>query len=330
MKMKRRKFILNTLGAGIMALPASTLIAGSLLDPKMKTIKQLPVGPARPLTIYDNWSAYDELSDNIFLTEELALKELNELLRLKRNGVKFDYYVMDAFWFDKSGGYRTWHKQHWPNGPDAWLRACKENNIKPGLWISTNLISTHSGPFLDVIPEWKDSVSKEGTTMCLFTGGYLRHLAETLQFWIDKGVKAFKFDFAYFGAATEEIKKKYSSSEIEEKNKLAFMNMLKKLRHDNPDILLTGYNGFGGDMDNTFTEFRKTVDPRWLEVFDTLYCGDPRFSDVPAMNIWRSQDIYSDHMTRQFEFNGLPLNRIDNCAFMIGKTGTCYSRGINA
>ena len=44
------------------------------------------------------------------------------------------------------------------------------------------------------------------------------------------------------------------------------------------------------------------------------------------MNIWRSQDNYSDHMVRQFEFNGLPLHRIDNCAFMIGTTGTCYYR----
>ena len=39
------------------------------------------------------------------------MKELNELIRLKKNGVHVDYYVMDAFWFDKKGGFRTWHKQ---------------------------------------------------------------------------------------------------------------------------------------------------------------------------------------------------------------------------
>ena len=72
------------------------------------------------------------------------------------------------------------------------------------------------------------------------------------------------------------------------------------------------------------------MDPRWLEIFDTLYSGDPRISDVPMMNFWRSEDLYSDHMVRQFAFNGLPLSRIDNCAFMIGKTGTCYKRGIAA
>jgi len=35
-------------------------------------------GPRSPVTVYDNWSAYDELSDNIPLTEELAMRELND------------------------------------------------------------------------------------------------------------------------------------------------------------------------------------------------------------------------------------------------------------
>src|SRR5262249_2285514 len=49
-----------------------------------------------PVWVYNNWSAYDELSDNIPLTEELAMRELNEILRLRKLGVHFDYYMMDA------------------------------------------------------------------------------------------------------------------------------------------------------------------------------------------------------------------------------------------
>ena len=41
-------------------------------------------------------------------------------------------------------------------------------------------------------------------------------------------------------------------------------------------------------------------------------------------------DIYSDHMVRNYERNGIPLERIDNTAFMVGKTGTCYGRGTAA
>ena len=33
-----------------------------------------------PIVVYNNWSSYDELSDNVPLTEQLAMKELDELL----------------------------------------------------------------------------------------------------------------------------------------------------------------------------------------------------------------------------------------------------------
>ena len=56
-----------------------------------------------PIWVYNDWSAYDELSDNIPLTEELAMRELNEIVRLKKYGVHFDYYLMDAFCFAKDG-----------------------------------------------------------------------------------------------------------------------------------------------------------------------------------------------------------------------------------
>jgi len=306
---------------------------GALAGARLLPLHSTPFsGPRRPVFVYNNWSAYDELSDNVVQTETLAMRELNELIRLKKKGVQMDYYVMDAFWFDKYGGYRTWHKEHWPNGPDKWLKACHDNKILPGMWFSSNLIATHDGRFLEPVPEWQDSVATDPNILCLFDGGYLRHLAQTLQQWYDKGVRLFKFDFAYFEAVTPAAKNKFTKEEIEEKNKVAFMTMLQTFRRHNNDVLITGYNGFGGNMENTFTPFSKVekIDARWLDTFDTLYSGDPRFSDTPMMNIWRSQDNYSDHMVRQFQYNGLPLRRIDSCAFMIGTTGTCYYRGHHA
>src|ERR1700687_6502416 len=90
-----------------------------------------------PIFVYNDWSAYDELSDNIPLTEQLAMKELDEILRLRRFGVRIDYYMMDAFWFAPDGGYRAWRKPNWPNGPDAWIKKCRDNGIMPGLWFGT-------------------------------------------------------------------------------------------------------------------------------------------------------------------------------------------------
>src|ERR1700761_7458686 len=90
-----------------------------------RTALASPLVPG-PISVYDNWAAYDELSDNVPLTEELSLKELDNVVRLRQDGVRFDYYVMDAFWFDPDGGYRTWKKPNWPAGPDRWIKSCKE------------------------------------------------------------------------------------------------------------------------------------------------------------------------------------------------------------
>ena len=287
-------------------------------------------GLKRPMVVYNNWSAYDELSDTIPQTSALCMRMLDEVLRLKQAGVQVDCYLMDAFWFDVDGGYRVWHKEHWPEGPDAWVRKCRENGIMPGLWFSTNLFVSGGQPMLRPVKEWSGSVDAGGATLSLTEGGYLKHLMQTLQQYADMGIGLFKFDFAYFDATTASTRENTLASEIIENNKRAFIAALRQFRHDNPDVIIIAYNGFGAEMEDTTHPFRKTIDPRWPEVFDTMYSGDPRLSDVPMQNFWRSQDIYSDQMVREMAFNGLPVERIDNCSFMIGETGTCYRRGIAA
>src|SRR5262245_31899649 len=111
---------------------------------------------SKPIWVYNNWSAYDELSDRISLTEELAMRELSQIERLRRFGVHFDYYVMDAFWFAPDGGYREWRKSNWPNGPDRWIAECRHQGILPGLWFGTNMLVK-----TDAAPAWKDSLSSK-------------------------------------------------------------------------------------------------------------------------------------------------------------------------
>jgi hypothetical protein len=280
-----------------------------------------------PISVYNNWSAYDELSDNIPLTEQLAMKELDEILRLRRFGVRFDYYTIDAFWFDPDGGYRTWRKPDWPDGPDAWIRKCRENGILPGLWFSTNTLVK-----INAIPQWKNSLNEKKGAMSFFEGGFLPNFMETLQYWYDRGIRLYKFDFVDFSAVTPATAKTKSTEEIRERNADAFREALKQFRRRNPDVVLVAFNGFGGDVESTAGPFpfHNSVDLRWLEVFDSLYSGDPRPSDVPEMNFWRSMDIYSDHMVRRYEQSFLPLERIDSTGFMLGNTGTIYYRKTHA
>jgi len=276
-----------------------------------------------PIFVYNDWSAYDELSDNIPLTEQLAMKELDETLRLRRFGVRFDNYMMDAFWFDPDGGYRTWRKPNWPNGPDAWIKKCRDNRILPGLWFSTNELVK-----INPIPEWRDSLTAKKGEMSFSEGGFLPNFIDTLQYWYDRGIRMFKFDFVDFRAATPETEKTKTPEEIRSRNVNAFREALKKFRDHNPDVVLVAFNGFGGNVESTAGPFpfQDPVDLRWLEVFDSLYSGDPRPSDVPEMNFWRSMDIYSDHMVRRYEQSFLPLERIDSTGFMLGNTGTIYYR----
>ncbi|MGD0697444.1 MAG: hypothetical protein ABSB82_21700 [Terriglobia bacterium] len=280
-----------------------------------------------PIWVYNDWSSYDELSDNIPLTEALAMREFEQIRRLRKFGVHFDYYMMDAFWFDPDGAYRAWRKPSWPDGPDRWIAKCRASGILPGLWFGTNALVK-----INPAPQWRDSLTAKGGSMSLSEGGFLPDFMNTLQYWYDRGMRMFEFDFADFSAATPSAAKTKTPKEIETTNETVFREALKKFRQKNPDAALIAFNGFGGDFESTAGPFpfEHPVDLRWLEVFDSIYCGDPRPGDVPEMNFWRSLDIYSDHMVRRYEQSGVPLERIDPTSVMIGNTGTIYYRKTHA
>ena len=280
-----------------------------------------------PAAIYVNWAAYDELSDNVELTEAIAMRQLAELLRLRSLGVRLDYYLMDCYWFARDGAYRSWRRPHWTDGPDRWLDKCGANKVLPGLWFTANTLSK-----LDCAPAWRDSLSANGTALCCFHGGYMTDFTQALHEWYERGVRAFKFDFADFSAAPESLLRTMLPSEIRAANISAWQGAMKAFRLSHPEALFLAYNGYEERclQHGTGEPPYKSMDTRWLEVFDAMYCGDPRPADVPCMNFWRSKDIYSDHLAIAYSKNGLPLSRIDNSAFMIGTTGTCYRRGLAA
>jgi hypothetical protein len=149
--MQRRQFIRNTLGIGILSRPLLSRWSSNWNNQSAPSGQSAFSGLSKPVFVYNNWSAYDELSDNVAQTEALVMRELSEIIRLKARGVRIDYYVMDAFWFDQQGGYRAWHKEHWPQGPGAWLRGCHDHAIRPGMWFSTNLVRMGGRQALDVI-----------------------------------------------------------------------------------------------------------------------------------------------------------------------------------
>ena len=121
---------------------------------------------AKPFNVYINWGAYDELSDSVPLTEEVAMRQLGALLRLRARGVRLDSYLMDAFSYAPDGAYRAWRKPHWPQGPGRWLEGCLEEGIKPGLWFSGNTLCK-----LKAAPQWRDSLDADGRGSGSASGG---------------------------------------------------------------------------------------------------------------------------------------------------------------
>ncbi len=310
------------------------LLAGAALAPFAPLSGIRPVQAASslsgPMSIYINWGAYDELSDNVPLTEKLAMAQFDELLRLRKAGARFDCYLMDCFWFDEKGSYRKWRSPNFSaSGGQRWLAQCKRHGINPGLWVGMN--ANWGANAKPVVQAWKDSHDPRVSAMSLFSGGFLGDFMQALQNWYDQGVRIFKFDFADFSAAPDSVRETMTPAEIRSVNELAFMAALGRFRQRNAGVVTLAYNGFGGRYENTFAPLSQDWDQRWLRVFDALYCGDPRFSDVPMWNWWRSMDLYSDYMVHRFHrANDIPLSRIDSSGFMIAKTGTGYHRGKSA
>lgn len=282
---------------------------------------------AAPVWVYNNWSVYDELSDNVRLTEALALEQLFEIERLQRDGVRIDYYLMDAFWFAPDGGYREWRAEDWPEGPGRWLAELARLGIEPGLWFGANTLVG-----IEPAPAWRSSLSASGHFLAFYGGGFLRDFVEVLQHWYDRGVRLFKIDFVELGAPLAGDEDRLEPAEIRARNKAALHGALAEFRRRNRDAVFVAFNGFGGDLGSTAGPFpfEDPIDLDWLDVFDALFPGDPRPADVPQMDFWRAVDIYTDHMVRRFNDSGVPLERIDSTGFMIGNTGTNFGRRTSA
>ena len=289
----------------------------------------------RPLGIYINWSAYDELSDKVQLTEELAMAQFEHFLRLRAAGAKLDCYLMDCFWYEPSGAYRTWRKPQWRDNGERWLAACREHGVMPGLWFGNNAVGKWAGVHRH--PTWAGSIDPaaeidQGGSYCLFEGPFLTDYLAAMAHWYEQGVRVFKLDFLNQDACLGHHRLHLMPHEIRAANAFAMRAGLARFRAQHPAAIVIGYNGYEDIHTQSSTEGapRKSIDSRWLDGLDGFYVGDPRPADVPAHNFWRAKDIYTDHQVRCYLAQGFDRRVLDNAGFMIGTTGTCYFRGTEA
>lgn len=275
--------------------------------------------------IYCDWAAHDELGTLVKpqLTEQLTNSLLDQLNSMKSKfGIQFDYYLMDAFWYDPKGAFLTFKKPNWPNGYDSAFHRMLDLGMKPGLWFDLG------GSTLDL----KDTPGWHGPEKpCLSDAAFAGLFDNAFAFHIrNHSLGMLKFDFANLLCSHEEAPR--PSLAILEKNADALLEITRKARELNPALVIRAYNGFSlGEsmMDGTtYYDQAYPISPWWLMWFDSVYSGDPRPSELPSVTSLRdSVNWYQDHVFRGYARSLMPLFTIDDSGTLVGKTSTILYLG---
>ncbi|WP_391570905.1 hypothetical protein [Cohnella sp.] len=279
-----------------------------------------------PLAIYCDWGLHDELSDQIELTAEMTDGMLEHLRWMKEiHGIAFDYYLIDAFWFEEGEVYGSFKARTWPSGFGAIRKKMDELGLKLGLWFDL------SGNFLRMERLREARIELDKYELCLGHPDYANALKEALLHHVrEHGMKMIKLDFAAFSCSNP--KHDHLPGEHSKEASISrFVELLREVKEAEPELVVLAYNGFTTNYD-----WIKDVDgeregaavsPWWAFHLDFIYCGDPRPSELPALRLRDSIHSYTDAMIRQFEHSLLPHETMDDHGVMIGDTGTIYRLG---
>ena len=283
---------------------------------------------AAPIAVYSHNSA-SQSAALAPVDEQQALRDLDELDRLKKAGVHTEYDLIEASWFAPESGYRSLRASAWPNGPGAWLARCRAHGIRPGMQIDGNAIPSQAAsaqfPSAQFPSTWKNSLAEDGRSLSLFEGGYLPDLMAALQTWYDRGVRLFDFDSIDLTAATPASVAKLSQPDIASRNATALRQALQTFREKNHDAVFVVSVEPGVHQHLPVSSLASAgsgdssqpahADLAQLGAFTVVEANMPLPSTEPQANLWRAIDIQNDNSVRLLEQSGLPLAQIDSAGF---------------
>lgn len=279
------------------------------------------------LKIYCDWGLHDDMTEgDPILTAEMTLKNIQDIAEFsKKSGVKFDYYLMDAFWFEKGMPYNQFRKDTFPEGCAPIVSALKDADMKYGLWFDVNCIHAH----LEGMEEYDTGLNN--SSLCLSCDKIADLMYQGIAKQIREcGVKMIKLDFAYFECFNPNHNHSTNLTESKEKSVKNFLNMIAKLKEIEPDLIVICYNGWTTSLDwigSIRDRNGYAISPYWAEYLDYLYCGDPRPSELVSEKLENSVCWYTDAMIRTFRESAMPFDAIDDHGTMIGGTATLYRLG---
>ena len=314
----------------VVTVPVAYGIAsGKAFDAFAAHIKRAAI-KTKPYRVYSDWALRDDLTPgDPVLSEKLTLDNLDVIEEfMKKSGVRFDDYLMDAFWFEDRKPYTEFRRSAFPGGICKVLRRINGLGLGFGLWFDINGLHTH----LYELDEYKAYDSLLGNhALCLACGGAAEMLYNGIKKQIkDCGIKAIKLDFGYFECKNPSHGHSVHPDEYKEKAVLNFINVINRLRSEEPELKVLCYNGWTTSLEHIGSISDKPgypVSPYWCLSVDYVYCGDPRPSETPFDSIADSVAHYTDAMFYGFRESGMPAPNIDDDGVLVGSTGTIYRQG---
>lgn len=306
----------------VYGFPTRKTVEESFLQYIVKHKKKTPAG----LKIYSDWGAHDELANEEYLDEKMALRLLGNLQKAKEEGVSFDYYLMDAKWFEDDRLYQSFKKWAWPQGPEKFLTELKNMGMKFGLWFDVNIGMLE-------LPEQVIRNSENSESTCFSYKENADLLFDGIRTQIkESDCTMLKLDFAFFDCQepTHSVHavEKLRSKEPAIRN---FLNGLTSLYKETSNLIVLGYNGFTTNLDWILSvDPNRTgymISPWWCLYMDYLCCGDTRPSELPSQCMGDSLVYYSDSMINKFREALMPYSAIDDHATMVGNTNTIFYLG---
>ena len=262
---------------------------------------------AAPIEIYTHASLAAHAAASP-VGEALALRDLDQLVRLTKSGLRVDYDLLDAAAIAPDGFHPTGRTAAWPGGPNAWIAQCRTAGIYPGLRFDSSALRPN------------------GRAPALFEGRFLHDFISALQSWYDLGIRLFAFEGLDLTAATPETAAGLTQDEIVARNTAALRAALTAFRAKNRGVVLliiesdTGHSDASANQPSGSDPSMNDPDPRneasRLGAFLLLSTGPARASTTPQVSLQRAIDIETDGQIRHDEHGGVSLAHILSFAFI--------------
>ena len=152
-------------------LAACAIVAPATRAQRSASAIELPA----PIAVYLHEPASDVFPAAPPFGEVNALHDLDQLVRLKKSGMRVDYDLLDASAIAPDGLHPIGHTAAWPNGPEIWIARCRAAGIRPGLRF------------------YPSALHPDSHAPDLSKGLFPPEFISALQSWYDRGIRLFVF-----------------------------------------------------------------------------------------------------------------------------------------